>query len=73
MIYAKQMQDGALVALLTYDFEPQFDADSSVEIITEEEYTALLAELEASRPAPDPDEISEAEALRIIFGEEDAP
>ena len=72
MVYAKQMQHGALIALLTYDFEPRFDTDSDTVIISAEEYNALLAELEASRPAPDPEEITDAEALAIITGEVDA-
>lgn len=73
MLYAKQMKDGEVIALLTYDFEPQFDDDSGVEIITAEEYNALLAEMQANQPAPDPEEISDAEALAIITGEEAIP
>lgn len=72
MTYAKQIQGGEVIALLTYDFEPQFDADSDTVIITEDEYTALLAEMQANRPVPDPDEISDSEALAIIAGEVDA-
>lgn len=73
MAYAKQTQDGALVALLTYDFAPQFDEDSDTVIITEEEYRTLLAEMQAAKPAPDPEEITDSEALAIITGEEAIP
>ena len=68
MVYAKQTQDGNLIALLTYDFDPQFEEDSDTVIITKDEYTALLAELQANQPVPDPDEISDSEALAIITG-----
>ena len=69
MTYAKQMKDGVLTALLTYDYTPVFSEDSDTVIITEEEYNELLAEIEANRPEPDPEEISDSEALRIITGE----
>lgn len=71
MTYAKQIIDGKLTALLTYDYEAEFDEGSDTVPITEEEYNALLAEMMAARPAPDPDEISDSEALRIITGEVD--
>lgn len=71
MIYAKQIQGGEVIALMTYDFEPQFDAESGMVIITEEEYGALLAEMQANFPKPDPKQISDSEALRIITGEEE--
>lgn len=69
MVYAKQIKDGVLTALLTYDYTPVFREDSDTVIITEEEYNELLAEIEANRPVPDPDEISDSEALQIITGE----
>ena len=69
MVYAKQMKDGVLSALLTYDYTPVFSEDSDAVIITEEEYNELLAEIEADQPDPDPEEISDSEALRIITGE----
>lgn len=68
--YAKQITDGAVTALLTYDYTPEFGEDSDTVIITEDEYNALLAEMQANAPAPDPDAITDAEALRIITGEE---
>ena len=49
MVYAKQIKDGKLAALMTYDFEPNFGEDSDVVVITEEEYKAILAELMAER------------------------
>lgn len=71
MIYAKQIKDGKLTALLTYDYTPEFGDDSDTIIINEEEYNALLAELKAAQPAPDPDTISDREALEIIMGGEE--
>ena len=71
MTYAKQIIDGKLTALLTYDYTPDFGEDSDTVIITEEEYNALLAEMQANAPAPDPEAITDAEALRIITGEVD--
>lgn len=70
MVYAKQILDGAVVSLCTYDFTPDFGEDSDMVIITEEEYNTLLAELIAAQPVPDPDRISDSEALRIITGGE---
>lgn len=72
MTYAKQIIDGKLTALLTYDYEVEFGEDSDTVIITEEEYNALMEELKAAQPAPDPDRISDREALAIITGEVDA-
>lgn len=71
MTYAKQIINGELTALLTYDYDIEFEEGSDTIVITEEEYNAILAELEAARPAPDPERISDAEALAIITGEED--
>lgn len=71
MTYAKQITDGKLTALLTYDYTPDFGEDSDTVIITEEEYNTLLAEMQANQPTPDPDAISDSEALRIITGEVD--
>lgn len=71
MTYAKQIIDSKLIALLTYDYTPDFGEDSNVVIITEEEHNALMEELKAEQPAPDPDRISDSEALRIITGEVD--
>lgn len=68
MIYAKQIQNNTVTALLTYDYTPEFGEDSDTVIITEEEYNALLEELQASQPAQT-DTISAGEALAIITGE----
>lgn len=65
MVYAKQIKDDAVVALLTYDYEPSFGEDSDVKVITEEEYNELLE----SFKRPDDGEISDSEALAIITGE----
>lgn len=72
MTYAKQTHNGEVIALLTYDFEPHFDADSDTVIITEDEYNGLFAEMQKDFPKPDPEQISDSEALRIITGEVDA-
>lgn len=72
MTYAKQIHNGEVIALLTYDFEPQFGEDSDTVIITEEEYNALLAEMQKDFQKPDPEQITDSEALRIITGEVDA-
>lgn len=42
-VYAKQSKDGKVIALMTYSYTPHISTDSGVEIITEEEFTALLA------------------------------
>jgi hypothetical protein len=72
MIYAKQIINGKLTALLTYDYEVEFGEDSDTIAITEEEYNAILADMQAEQPSPDPDRISDREALAIITGEVDA-
>ena len=65
--YAKQMENGAVVALHTMN--RLFTAGGEFVPITEAEYAALLAEWEASQPEPEPtDEISDSEALQIIVG-----
>lgn len=70
-IFAKQVDNGTVIMLLTYDYTPEFGENSDTIIITEEEYNALMEELKAEQPAPDPDRISDSEALRIITGEVD--
>lgn len=42
MVYAKQMKDGKVIALLTYSYTPQLSTDSGTEIITKDEYDAQL-------------------------------
>ena len=65
--YYKQMhKDGQVIRVLTYNFQPHITDPLIIEI-TEEEYNALLAEIQAA-DAPDPDEISDDEALNIILG-----
>ena len=71
MTYAKQIDGGRVVSILTYDYEPDFGDDPNTIIITEEEYNALMEEMIAALPKPDPDAISDSEALKIIIeGEE---
>jgi hypothetical protein len=72
MTYAKQVENGTVTMLLTYDYTPEFGEDSDTIIITEEEYNALMEEMIAALPKPDPDRISDSEALAIITGEVDA-
>lgn len=45
MVYAKQMKDGKVIALLTYSYTPQLSPDSGTEIITGEEYAELMTAL----------------------------
>ena len=67
MYYAKTVKDGEVVALMTYNREPQL-SEGTV-LIEAEEYDQLLSEL----PQPEEtDEISDSEALRIIVGGETA-
>ena len=68
MTYAKQVINDEVVALLTYDFTPDFGDDATMFVITEEEYNKLYEEFIASRPQPDPNVISDRKALEIITG-----
>lgn len=70
MVYAKQIIDSRLVAILTYDYVPEFGEDSETKIVTKEEYEMLLEEMIANRPEPDPNRISDRKALEIITGGE---
>ena len=67
--YYKQInENGEVVMLLTYDFAPNITDPLIVEI-TEEEYETLLAELIASLPESEEDEIAlKAQAYDIITG-----
>ncbi len=58
MVYAKQIREGEVVALLTYGYTPLFREDSDTLIITEEEYNALMEEFKAVQEVPET-EISE--------------
>lgn len=67
--YYKQLnENGEIVFLLTYDFEPTITDSLCVEI-TEEEYTAIIAEMRANKPEREPNEIKlKAQAYDIITG-----
>ncbi len=67
--YYKQInENGEIVMLLTYDFVPNITNPLIVEI-TAEEYETLLAELIASLPESEEDEIAlKAQAYDIITG-----
>lgn len=71
MYYYKQMDlSGCLIGLVVYyDYKPTIKNALTVEIM-QEEYKTLLAEIEAANQPeePDPDEISDTEALNIILG-----
>lgn len=71
--YVKRTNDeGVVDSLITYNnFHPKISDPLMVEI-TQEEYEALLAEIEASNQPEEPttDEISAEEALDIILGGE---
>ena len=51
MIYAKQIKDGVVVSVLTYNYNPHLSEDSGTVAITKEEYEMLLAELRAKAEA----------------------
>ncbi len=69
--YYKQINEcGEVQTIFSYyNFRPNITDPLIIEI-TEEEYNTLLAEIEAANQPeePDPDEISDAEALDIILG-----
>lgn len=67
MYYYKQIdENGELIMLLTYAFCPNI-IDPLVIEITEEEYNALSAEIDAAnQPEVDPDEISDAEFVNML-------
>lgn len=70
MKYFKQLDEsGNIVLLLGYNFAPTI-TDSSIVEISQEEYENLQVEIEAANhpEEPDPDEISDEEALDIILG-----
>ncbi len=70
MVYAKEIKDGNVVALLTYNFDPVITQDSGIVIISEDEYAALLGEIREDTEVPvETDQISDKEALAIITGE----
>lgn len=69
MFFFKEINEkNQAVSVLTYDnIYPKVDPAVVVEI-TEEEYRALLAEIEAANQPKETDEISAEEALDIILG-----
>lgn len=67
MVYAKQIKNGEVVAVLKYYYDPQFSPESGTVAITEEEYNELLAQMQPEQTVTD--QISDSEALRIITGE----
>lgn len=71
MVYAKKMDGETVEILLTYDYQPEFETEDGIVIISKEEYEELRKEILDSLPVPerDPDEVSDAEALAIITGE----
>jgi hypothetical protein len=71
MVYAKKMDGEEIVLLLEYDYQPEFETEDGIVIISKEEYEELRKEILESLPVPerDPDEISDTEALAIITGE----
>lgn len=71
MVYAKKMAGEEIVLLLEYDYQPEFETEDGIVIVSKEEYEELRKEILDSLPVPerDPDEVSDAEALAIITGE----
>lgn len=65
--YKQLDENGEVIALFVYYFEPVLNDPYMVEI-TEEEYARIKAEITAE-PDPEPTyEISDSEALSIILG-----
>jgi hypothetical protein len=71
MVYAKKMAGEEIVLLLEYDYQPEFETEDGIVIISKEEYEELRKVILESLVVPerDPDEISDTEALAIITGE----
>jgi hypothetical protein len=71
VVYAKKMDGETVEILLTYDYQPEFETENGIVIVSKEEYEELRKEILESLPEPerDPDEVSDAEALAIITGE----
>lgn len=67
--YYKQLNEsGEIVLLLVYEFTPTITDPLMVEI-TEEEFNAIVAELRANEPEPEPSEIElKAQAYDIVTG-----
>lgn len=71
-VYTKQVVDGEVVGVVSYDFTPDFGDDPNTVCIEEEEYNALIEEFKSKipKPEPDPNKISDRKALEIITGGE---
>ena len=71
MVYVKKMAGEEIVLLLEYDYQPEFETEDGIVIISKEDYEELRKEILESLPVTerDPDEISDTEALAIITGE----
>jgi hypothetical protein len=69
--YYKQLnENGEIVLLLVYDFMPTITDPLIVEI-TEEEYNAIIAEIRANEPEPEPSEMElKAQVYDILTGAE---
>ncbi len=67
--YYKQLnENGEIVLLLVYDFMPTITDPLIIEI-TEEEYNAIIAEIRANEPEPEPSEMKlKAQAYDILTG-----
>lgn len=69
--YYKQLnENGEIVLLLVYDFMPTITDPLIIEI-TEEEYNAIIAEIRANEPEPEPSEMElKSQAYDILTGAE---
>lgn len=45
MVFAKRIKDGVVVSLMKYNYTPTFSENSSMVVISEEEYNALRQEM----------------------------
>lgn len=72
MVYAKQTKDGTVVAVLTYDYSPQFSDDSDTVVIDEAEYSELVAKIREAAEVGKAQTVSETEqkarAYDILMG-----
>jgi hypothetical protein len=68
--YKHLNENGEIALLLVYDFMPTITDPLIVEI-TEEEYNAIIAEIRANEPEPEPSEMElKAQAYDILTGAE---
>lgn len=67
--FAKELSDsGDIVRVHCFSAKEFPESNANFVEITEDEYNAIKAEWLANIPEPDPDEISDSEALGIILG-----